>query len=191
LLENGAQVERGRFRKNVADLGRLAMMSAPESLPDRMTFPVHELPTAATASLEAQRCKSNQPAEMPPKFNVNSRVGFETSCRVFLFGELLIPEQTIVAPLAAFTMAGLLFVYTRTSIQAAKRNAQKHREADGGQINWNNENLRRHGKLEPPVEQGPIKQLVGLAKEKVGGEGHTETEQERAIKERVGKGKSS
>jgi len=88
-------------------------------------------------------------------------------------------------------MAGLLFVYTRTSIQAAKRNAQKHREADGGQINWNNENLRRHGKLEPPVEQGPIKQLVGLAKEKVGGEGHTETEQERAIKERVGKGKSS
>ncbi|KAH8786088.1 hypothetical protein BGZ57DRAFT_756946, partial [Hyaloscypha finlandica] len=41
----------------------------------------------------------------------------------------------ITAPLAAFTMATLLFVYSRTSIQAAKRNAQKHREADGGQIN--------------------------------------------------------
>jgi hypothetical protein len=34
-------------------------------------------------------------------------------------------------PLAAFTMAGLLFVYARTSIRLAKQNAQLHREADG------------------------------------------------------------
>ncbi|UPX17195.1 uncharacterized protein EKO05_0007564 [Ascochyta rabiei] len=57
-------------------------------------------------------------------------------------------KQTIMAPLAALTMAGLLFVYTRTSIRAAKLNAQKHREADGGQISWHKESLRRHGQLE-------------------------------------------
>src|SRR3954470_6076841 len=53
-----------------------------------------------------------------------------------------------MAPLAALTMAGLLFVYARTSIRAAKMNAQKHREADGGQISWHKESLRRHGRLE-------------------------------------------
>ena len=45
-------------------------------------------------------------------------------------------------------MAGLLFVYSRTSIRAAKLNAQKHREADGGQISWHNESLRRHGQMD-------------------------------------------
>jgi hypothetical protein len=50
--------------------------------------------------------------------------------------------------------------------------------------------LRRHGKLEPPVEQEPIKQIVGLAKEKVGvGEGK-ETEEERRIRERVRTGRT-
>jgi hypothetical protein len=53
-----------------------------------------------------------------------------------------------MAPLAALTMAGLLFVYARTSIRAAKLNAQKHREADGGQISWHKESMRRHGTLE-------------------------------------------
>ena len=100
--------------------------------------------------------------------------------------------QTVTAPLAAFTMATLLFVYSRTSIQAAKRNAQKHREADGGQINWHNESLRRHGQMAPPIEQEPLKQLIGLAKEKVGaGEGKGETEEERKIRERAGKGRAS
>lgn len=56
--------------------------------------------------------------------------------------------QTIMAPLAALTMASILFVYARTSIRAAKLNAQKHREADGGQISWHKESLRRHGQLE-------------------------------------------
>lgn len=45
-------------------------------------------------------------------------------------------------------MAGILFVYARTSIRAAKLNAQKHREADGGQISWHRESMRRHGQLE-------------------------------------------
>ncbi|KAH8596508.1 hypothetical protein B0O99DRAFT_620610 [Bisporella sp. PMI_857] len=103
---------------------------------------------------------------MPPKFNLNSR--------------------TIQAPLAAFCMASILFVYARTSIQAAKKNAQQHREADGGQINWYNESLRRHGQLEAPVEQQSIKQLAGLASQKnvtAGGE----TLEERKIREFKGK----
>jgi hypothetical protein len=123
---------------------------------------------------------------MPPKFNINAKVliPFLTS------QNQLTPRQTITAPLAAFTMAGLLFVYSRTSIQAAKRNAQKHREADGGQINWHNESLRRHGMLDPPVEQEPIKQLAGIAKEKVGLGENRETQEERRIKERAGKGRA-
>jgi hypothetical protein len=53
-----------------------------------------------------------------------------------------------MAPLAAVTMAGLLFIYARTSIRAAKLNAQKHREADGGQISWHKESMRRHGQMD-------------------------------------------
>ncbi|KAJ4292369.1 hypothetical protein N0V90_009030 [Kalmusia sp. IMI 367209] len=60
----------------------------------------------------------------------------------------IINGRTVMAPLAALTMAGLLFVYARTSIRAAKLNAQKHREADGGQISWHKESMRRHGQLE-------------------------------------------
>jgi hypothetical protein len=71
-----------------------------------------------------------------------------------------ITSRKITAPLAAFVMASILFVYARTSIQAAKRNAQKHRDADGGQISWRNESLRRHGVLEPPEDQGAVRQLL-------------------------------
>jgi len=105
--------------------------------------------------------------------------------------------------LAAFTMATILFVYSRTSIQAAKRNAQKHREADGGQINWHNETLRRHGKLESPVEEGTVGQLVeslktrdetvrrrlGAPEEELPKPKIVETESERRMRERTGKGR--
>ena len=63
-------------------------------------------------------------------------------------------------------MAGLLFVYSRTSIRAAKRNAQLHREADGGQISWQNENLRRHGVLKRPgSDKSLVAELVSEAKQ--------------------------
>jgi hypothetical protein len=88
-------------------------------------------------------------------------------------------------------MASLLFVYSRSSIQAAKRNAQRHREADGGQIDWNKENMRRHGQLEPPVGQSTLSQMTGMAKEKVSSAEPRAMEQERAIQERKMKGKSS
>lgn len=87
-------------------------------------------------------------------------------------------------------MATLLFVYTRTSIQAAKRNAQRHREADGGQINWHNESLRRHGKLDAPGEGSTVVgELVGTLKgngmDGMEGEGKVvETSEERRVRER-------
>ncbi|CAG8953127.1 hypothetical protein HYFRA_00003325 [Hymenoscyphus fraxineus] len=110
-------------------------------------------------------------SERPQKFNLTGR--------------------KVTAPIAAFTMAILLFTYTRTSIKAAKRNAQAHREADGGQINWHNESLRRHGKLEPPVEQNTVTQLAGIAKENTSGRSGGETEAEKIIREKVaGKGKN-
>lgn len=45
-------------------------------------------------------------------------------------------------------MACILYVYSTTSIRAAKRNAQLHREADGGQVDMRRESLRRHGMLD-------------------------------------------
>ena len=74
-----------------------------------------------------------------------------------------INSRTIVAPLAAFTMAGLLFVYARTSIRAAKLNAQQKREADGGLINWRAEGLRRQGLIEGPEEKGVLRELKDAA----------------------------
>lgn len=66
--------------------------------------------------------------------------------------------------MAAATMAVLLFVYTRTSINAAKTNAKLHREADGGQISWRNQSLRQHGQMELPEEpipeQGKVAQFL-------------------------------
>ena len=45
-------------------------------------------------------------------------------------------------------LAGLLYTYSVTSVRAAKRNAQLHREADGGQVDMRKESLRRHGVIE-------------------------------------------
>ncbi|QSZ31693.1 hypothetical protein DSL72_001260 [Monilinia vaccinii-corymbosi] len=111
----------------------------------------------------------------PRKFNLNSK--------------------TLTAPLAAATMAVLLFTYTRTSIRVAKQNAQKHREADGGQISWANESLRRHGKLDAPEEQQTVKQLLGTAKDNVeelksrGDAPEGGHEVERKLRERAAKGR--
>ncbi|MCJ1444644.1 MAG: hypothetical protein MMC23_005146 [Stictis urceolatum] len=86
-------------------------------------------------------------------------------------------SRRIVAPVTAFTMACILFVYSRTSIRAAKANAQRHREADGGQINWQRESQRRHGVLETPSKDpeggksGSIRELMGELGEQFGGGG--------------------
>lgn len=70
-------------------------------------------------------------------------------------------------PMAAATMALLLFVYTRTSINAAKLNAKLHREADGGQISWRNQSLRQHGQMELPEEPIPEQGKVARFLDKV------------------------
>jgi len=69
-------------------------------------------------------------------------------------------QQTLIAPLAAVTMACLLYVYSRTAINAAKLNAQKHREADGGQLNWRHESLRRHGQLDKIDDRSLLKEAL-------------------------------
>ena len=50
--------------------------------------------------------------------------------------------------ITAIILGGLLYTYSVTSVRAAKRNAQLHREADGGQVDMRKESLRRHGVLE-------------------------------------------
>ena len=82
-----------------------------------------------------------------------------------LFKNSSYTARHIAAPIIAITMAGILFVYTRSSIYAAKTNAKRHREADGGQISWRNESSRRHGALEKPQEQATLKELLGRAED--------------------------
>ena len=57
-------------------------------------------------------------------------------------------------------MACLLYVYSRTAINAAKLNARKHREADGGQLDWRNESLRRHGQLDKIDDRTLLKEAL-------------------------------
>jgi len=81
-----------------------------------------------------------------------------------------INRRTIVAPVAAFTMACILFVYARTSIRAAKANAQRHREADtGGEgLSLLNEHYRRHGRAERLDKGGnTLSELAGEARDQL------------------------
>ena len=87
-------------------------------------------------------------------------------------------------------MASLLFVYARSSIYAAKRNADRHRAADGGQISWYNESQRRHGALKRPEEQDSIIQLIVGTKDKTGRvmeKGSRQSPEEEVLRARKGK----
>lgn len=53
-------------------------------------------------------------------------------------------------------MAVVLYAYSVSSIQAAKRNAKLHREADGGQVDMRKESLRRHGLMDPVDGTKPV-----------------------------------
>ena len=114
-----------------------------------------------------------------------------------------INSRTIVAPAAAFTMALLLFVYARTSIRAAKANAQRHREADSGGegLSLLNESRRRHGMRESVERGGTVTQLASEARAQImggnkkktdggageAGSGRSEDERLRALKGKIGK----
>lgn len=81
-------------------------------------------------------------------------------------GSLPFNSRQLVAPLAAFTMAGILFVYARTSIRVAKDNAQRHRNIDSGGegLDLLSESRRRHG-LGKKIDNGnSIGELVSGAK---------------------------
>ncbi|RPB28598.1 hypothetical protein L211DRAFT_397244 [Terfezia boudieri ATCC MYA-4762] len=75
--------------------------------------------------------------------------------------------KNLTMPFAAITMATLLFIYSRSSIHAAKANAALHREADGGQISWQKQSLRQHGLLETPTKKNSDPQ--GSALDRVAG----------------------
>lgn len=85
-----------------------------------------------------------------------------------IFG--LSPRQ-LTAPITAFSMAIILFVYSRTSITAAKRNARQHREADGGQLNWENESMRRHGMQKKIADKSSVVDLAGTLRDQIRGKG--------------------
>ena len=55
-------------------------------------------------------------------------------------------------------------MYSRTTVSAAKENARRAREADGGSISWRREGLRRRGVVEKVEEKG----LWDDVKEKLG-----------------------
>lgn len=110
-----------------------------------------------------------------------------------------INRRTIIAPAAAFTMALILFVYTRTSIRAAKENAQRHRDVDSGGegLSLLNEHRRRHG-MAKKIEDDGGGTIVQLGKAILGGknngssdakdarEGRTEEEErEKVLKMRM------
>lgn len=69
-----------------------------------------------------------------------------------------------MAPAAAFTMACILFVYSTTSIRAAKENARRYRERDtGGEgLSLLEESRRRHGLVgKREGEKGTVGELAG------------------------------
>jgi hypothetical protein len=90
-------------------------------------------------------------------------------------------------------MASILFVYAKTSISAAKRNAQRHREADGGEISWLNESRRRHGIEERVDGGGVVKELLSGGKDdgvkKTAGSVATWSEEEETIRRRARSGR--
>lgn len=84
-----------------------------------------------------------------------------------VFNNSNITLRHVAAPIVGLTMMGLFYLYARSSVHAAKRNAELHRAADGGQISWQNESARRHGTLNRPKEQWTWKGLVGQSDQKI------------------------
>ena len=68
-------------------------------------------------------------------------------------------SRKFAAAIGGVALSCIFYVYANTSVKAAKRNAERHRTADGGQINWRNESLRRHGALQKPEDEGFLRKL--------------------------------
>ena len=99
--------------------------------------------------------------------------------------------RTLMAPAAAFTMACILFVYSTTSIRAAKENARRYRERDtGGEgLSLLEESRRRHGLAgKREGEKGVVGELAGQLwgrkgeEEVEGGSGKGRSEEEERLR---------
>ncbi|GAB7351985.1 hypothetical protein MBLNU459_g2509t1 [Dothideomycetes sp. NU459] len=103
-----------------------------------------------------------------------------------------INSRTIVAPAAAFTMACLLFVYTRTSIRAAKANAQRHRDSDSGGegLDLLKESRRRHGMADKidDTKGGVLGEIAVGAREHFLGTGSTQSKRTKEAQKAEAKG---
>ncbi|BFZ56152.1 hypothetical protein PYCC9005_003194 [Savitreella phatthalungensis] len=53
--------------------------------------------------------------------------------------------RTVMAPVAAFSMACIVYAYTRSSIHAAKMEVADRRRKDGGGLDLRRESLRKRG----------------------------------------------
>lgn len=62
--------------------------------------------------------------------------------------------RTLTAPIAAFTMACIVFAYTRSSIHSAKMSVSERRRQDGGAVDLRREGLRQRGIDVDRVEAG-------------------------------------
>jgi hypothetical protein len=101
-----------------------------------------------------------------PKRGMNPRVSSIVCMTPRLVEKcLLIKQQLFMAPMAAFTMAGIVVLYTRSSIRAAKLNVERRREQGGGQIDWGLESQRNHGVLEK-IDTAAINKEAILGKSK-------------------------
>lgn len=103
-------------------------------------------------------------------------------------------SRQIIAPAAAFTMACLLFVYARTSIRAAKNNAQRHRETDSGGegLSLLAESRRRHGLADKIESGGTVSQLtrealLGRKNQAEQREGKSQSENDDRLKAAMGR----
>lgn len=89
----------------------------------------------------------------------------------------------LTTAVGAVTVIALFFVYSRSATQAAKRDAVRHRVADGGQINWRNESQRRHRQLNRPESPNPLGALFPSTKqdEKATGAERSKTTEEETL----------
>ena len=92
-----------------------------------------------------------------------------------------IPRHLVFAPLSAILLGSIFYVYSRTTVAAAKENARRAREADGGSISWRREGMRRHGTLQKYEEKSLWNQLTGRGTE----EKVEETEREKALRKEL------
>lgn len=75
--------------------------------------------------------------------------------------------------MSALLLGTTFYIYSTTTVSAAKENARRAREADGGHISWRREGMRRHGQLEGYKERGLWEEFWGV-KDGGGGAGGAE-----------------